>query len=173
MREPPNLLRTAAVTGLGFLVISLVWLPFSSTYDSVIVSGTNVLLPADMWLSRFGGTFMVRIVVEAKEYGLAVDALMLHSGLIIVLALVAGTPLRSWIWRGGAAGTVVILFYVLQVTGMAVYAVTLRSVIAGETLLGDVQIGFAIFWGLTPLVIGGLVTYRFWLPVFQRPGRPL
>jgi hypothetical protein len=173
MREPPNLLRAAALTGVGFLAISLVWLRFSSIYDSAIVSGANALLPADLWLSRFGGTLTVRIVADTKEYGLAVDALMLHSGLIIVLALVAGTPRRSWTWRGGAAGIVVVLFYVLQVTGMAVYAVTLRSVLVGENLLGDVQIGFAIFWGLTPLVVGGLVTYRFWLPVFRRPGRPL
>jgi hypothetical protein len=98
---------------------------------------------------------------------------MLHSGLIIVLALLAGTPQRSWIWRGGAAGIVVVLFYVLQVTGMVVYAVMLRRVIAGENLLGDVQIGFAIFWGLMPLGVGGLVAYRFWLPVFRRSERPL
>ena len=135
------------MTGVAFLAISLVWLRFSPIYDSAIVSGANALLPADLWLSRFGGTLTVRIVTDAKEYGLAVDALMLHSWLIIVLALVAGVPLRSWVWRGGAAGIVVILFYVLHVTGMAVYAVTLQRVLVGENLLGDVQMGLAIFGG--------------------------
>jgi hypothetical protein len=50
---------------------------------------------------------------------------------------------------------------------MAVYALLLRRSMDGGVLANDVEIGFAIFWALTPMGIGGWWAYRFWLPAFR------
>ena len=54
--------------------------------------------------------------------------------------------------------------FALQTSAITLLAFALRSAAGGGLALGDVLAGFAIFWALSPLVIGGAWAYRFWLP---------
>ena len=171
MPNESSLLRTGLTAWVAFIVLSVAWLLLGGLYTDGIVWGANGLLPSDLWLSRLGGTLSVRHVAGGEDYAHTIDSLVLHSGLLIVVALVAGTPERSWGWRTGAGVFIAAGFFLLQVVGMAVFAFMLRRTLTGAVLPGDVQIGFAIFWALTPLIVGGGFAYAFWLPVFRAPRR--
>ncbi|MDA0799255.1 MAG: hypothetical protein O2884_11375 [Chloroflexi bacterium] len=167
MPEAPSLLRTGFTVIWAFIVASVAWLRVSSFYSDGTVAATNVFLPDGLWLEWLGGTITINAVVEGATYRQGVHALALHSGLLIVVALVAGTPWRSLTWRALAAGYVAACFFLIQVIGMAVYVLLLRRSVDGGVLANDVEIGFAIFWALTPMGIGGWWAYRFWLPAFR------
>jgi hypothetical protein len=168
MPQAPSLGRTSFVVIWSFVVVSVIWTRLRTFYHDSIVAATNVLLPADLWLeTRGASTLTVNHFADGETYRHGIDSLVLHSGLLIVLALVAGTPARSWLWRLIAAGYVSACFFLVQLGGMTVFAVMLRNSLSGSVLANDVQIGFAIFWALTPLAIGGAWAYRFWLPPFR------
>jgi hypothetical protein len=168
MPKAPSLLRAGLTVILAYTVASVIWwLRLSWFYTSGTVAATNVFLPAGLWLEALGGTISISAVVEGVPYRQGVHALALQSGLLIVVALVAGTPWRSLTWRALAAGYVAACFFLVQVIGMAVYALMLRRSVDGGVLANDVEIGFAIFWALTPMGIGGWWAYRFWLPAFR------
>ena len=167
MQERPSLLRTGLVVGWAFVIVSLAWVWVSSLYNDAIVAGANALLPSGLSLRTLGGTIIIDMTVDGQEFRHGIDSLVLHSGLLIVLALVAGTPARSGQWRAYAGGYVAACFFLLQVIAMAIFALMLRRSINGLAVGSDVQIGFAIFWALTPLAIGAAWAYRFWLPAFR------
>ena len=166
MPEAPSLLRTGFVVIWSFIVASLAWVRVSSFYNEGAAATVNVLLPDHLWLEVLGRSITINAVAEGSTYRQGVDSLVLHSGLLIVIALVAGTPWHSLTWRALASVYVAACFFLVQVIGMVIFALMLRRSIDGGVLENDVQIGFAIFWALTPLVIGGGWAYRFWLPAF-------
>ena len=168
MPQAPSLGRTSFVVIWSFIVVSVVWTRLGTFYNDAMVAAANVQLPANLWLeTRGGSTLTVNHVADGEFYRHGIDSLVLHSGLLIVLALVAGTPVRSWLWRLIAAGYVSACFFLIQLVGMVVFAVMLRNSLSDAVLANDVRIGFAIFWALTPLGIGGAWAYRFWLPPFR------
>jgi hypothetical protein len=169
MPQGPSLVRLGLVVGWSFIVLSVVWLRFAPTYNEALVSSANVFLPGDLWLAGFGDVIRVTHLAGGQEYRQDIDALVLHSGLLIVLALIAGTPSRSWLWRLFAGAMITGLFFLIQVVAMAVFATMLKRSLGPEVLEGDVQIAFAIFWALTPLSVGVAWAYRFWLPAFHPP----
>ena len=173
MQQGPSLLRAGLIVGWSFIFLSVVWMRIADVYNGAIVSGANAFLPSDLWLSEFAGSLTVNHVAGGQEYRHGFDSLVLHSGLLIVLALVAGTPARGVAWRIAAGVFIAGNFFLVQVAALAIFALALKSSLSGTVLGGDVQIGFAIFWGLTPLIVGGALAYLFWLPLFRVPPRPL
>jgi hypothetical protein len=169
MREAPSLLRTGLTVIWSFIVASVAWMRVSSFYNEGAVAATNVFLPNDLWLEVFGSSIAIKTLNAGVVEQDFITSLTLHSGFLVVLALVAGTPWRSWLWRGMAGVYVAACFFLIQIIGMAIFAVMLRRAFHGEVGYNEVQIGFAIFWALTPLAIGGAWAYRFWLPAFRAP----
>jgi hypothetical protein len=167
MPEAPSLLRTGLTVIWSFIVASVIWARTSSFYNEGTAAAANVFLPRDVWLDVFGRSLQISVVTETAPAVLGVNPLALHSGLLVVVALVAGTPWRSVTWRLVAGAYMAACFFLVQVIGMAIYALMLRQSVDGGVLVDDVRIGFAIFWGLTPMVIGGAWAYRFWLPAFR------
>src|SRR5665811_18452 len=172
MRGPPSLLRTGLIVLWTFVVASLVWTRFSSFYIDGIATAGNVLLPGGVWLDALAQSIVVRSVVDGETYREPINSLVLHSGLLIVVALVVGTPCRSLRWRLLAAACTGACFFLVQVAGVTEYALMLDRSLSGATDANDVSVGFAIFWALTPMIAGGAWTYRYWLPAF-RPAPPI
>jgi hypothetical protein len=164
MQPAPSLLRTGLATGWSFAILSLALVRLGWYYDGALATTASALLPDGTWLERFGGTLVVYHTVGDGVIKHATDSLMLHSGVVIILALVAGTPGRSWLWRLAAGIVLGGAHFLFQAAGMAVFATMLVRTLDGTVLVGDALIGFAIFWALTPLVVGALWTWRFWLP---------
>ena len=169
MPARPSLLRTALVAAWSLVVAAVVWLRVGPFYEGWLVAGGNAILPGDLRLESIGASILVG---SGQAYLHAIDTLVLHSGIVAVLALVAATPARSWRWRGTAALAVIGGLFALQVAALAAFALALRSAAGGGLLAGDVFIGFAIFWALTPLVVGGAWAYRFWLGSFRPVAAP-
>lgn len=171
MREQPSLLR-AAVTVLGtFVAVSVLWVRISPLYNDAIAAAANVLLlPDDLWLESFARSIVVRHMLDGEAYRESINALVLHSGLLVIVALVSGTPWRSLRWRALAACYVAACFFLVQIVGLAVYALLLRGSLQGGVASPDVNVGFAIFWALTPIAVGGAWGYRFWLPAIRPRG---
>ncbi|MCH8848636.1 MAG: hypothetical protein IIC32_06655 [Chloroflexi bacterium] len=165
MREPPSLLRTGLAAAWSLGVAAVVWLRVSPLYEGWLVAAGNAVLPGDLRLERIGASIMVG---SGDAYLHAIDTLVLHSGIVAVLAVVAATPARSWRWRATAVLAVVGGLFALQVAGVSAFALALRSAAGGGVAPGDAFIGFAIFWALTPLVVGGAWAHRFWLGSFRR-----
>ncbi len=164
MLERPSLPRPGLAAAWSLVVAAVVWLRVGPFYEGWLVAGSNAILPGDLRLESIGASIMV---ASGEAYLHAIDTLVLHSGIVAVLALVAATPARSWLWRGTGALAVVSGLYALQVAALTAFALALRSAAGGGLLAGDVFIGFAIFWALTPLVVGGAWAYRFWLGSFR------
>lgn len=169
---PPSLLRTGLTVIWSFIVASVVWIRVSGFYNEGTVAASNVFLPGELWLEVFSSSITINTVINDVTQRASITSLTLHSGLLIVLALVLGTPWRSLLWRALAATYVAACFFLIQVVGMVVYALMIRRFFSGETSYNDVQIGFAIFWALTPMAIGGAWAYRFWLPAFRTRREP-
>ena len=167
MPERPSLLRSGLVAAWSLVVAAVVWLRISPLYEGWLVAGGNAILPGDLRLEGIGASIMVRQLGVGQPYLHAIDTLVLHSGIVAVLALVAATPARSWRWRVVAVLAVIGGLFALQVAAVAAFALALQSAAGGGLLAGDVFIGFAIFWALTPLVVGGAWAYRFWLGSFR------
>ena len=167
MSPKPSLLHTGLILTWSFVVIGAVWLRLSPFYDGLLAPAANAFLPAVLWLEDSGGTMVIHHAADGQHYGHAFDTLVLHSGLVIVLALVAATPGRSWPWRTVAGGSVIGGFFALQAAAMVAVAQALKSSVSGGLQAGDVWVGFAIFWALTPLAIGGAWVYRFWMPAMR------
>jgi hypothetical protein len=163
----PSLMRTGLTVIWSFIVASVIWIRVSSFYNEGTVAATNVFLPDGLWLEVFGGSISINAMTNGAIDQQFITSLTLQSGLLIVLALVMGTPWRSLLWRAVAAGYVAACFFLIQIIGMSVFALMLRRAFHGEAGYNDVQIGFAIFWALTPMAIGGAWAYRFWLPAFR------
>ena len=172
MSERPSLLRSGLVAAWSFVVAAVVWLRFSHLYEGWLVAGGNAILPDDLRLDGIGASIMIRHIAGGESYLYAVDTLVLHSGIVAVLALVAATPARSWRWRTAAVLAVTGGLFAVQVAGMAAFALALRSAVGGGLPAGDALIGFAIFWALTPLLVGGAWAYRFWLGSFRPAAAP-
>ena len=168
MQQPLSLLRIGLAAGLSFVVAGVVWYRLGPLYDGSLASVATALLPADLWLEDSRRTLVIFHQADARLYRQAIDTLVLHSGVVIVLALVASTPNRAWPWLTSAVLSVTGGFFVLHVMALTIFALALRSSVSGGLLAGDVLIGFAIFWGLTPVVLGGAWAYRFWLPFFRQ-----
>ena len=164
MFERRNLLRTVLAAAWSFVVVGVVWLRLSPFYEGWLVAGTNFVLPAGLMLEHAGTGLAVRVVYAGRDFAQGFDPLLLHSGIVIVLALVAATPGRSMRWRAAAVVVVAGALFALQVSAMASFAFALRNAAGGGLGLGEVLAGFAIFWALTPLVVGGAWAYHFWLP---------
>ena len=171
MSRPPSLLRVGLAAGLGFIVAGAVWYRLGPFYDAWLASAATALLPADLWLEDSRRTLVIVYQGDAQPYRQAIDTLVLHSGVVIVLALVASTPNRSWRWLTAAGLAVTVGFFSLHVVALTIFGLALRASVSGGLLAGDALIGFAIFWGLTPVVLGGAWAYWFWLPVFLRQGQ--
>lgn len=167
MRAPPSLARTGLTVIWTFIVASVVWTRVSGFYNDAIAFVANLLLPGDLWLDAFARTIRIEHVANGETYRQSVDSLVLHSGLLIVVALVAGTPWRTARWRATAAACMAAGFFLLQVAGVAVFALMLKRSLLGGVTTDEVNVGFAIFWALTPLLAGGVWGYRYWLPPFR------
>ena len=167
MSERRRLLGAGLIAAWSLIVIGVVWLRLSPLYEAWLVGGANILLPDDLWLGDFGPAITFNHASDGQSFRHGIDPLVLHSGMVIVLALVAATPGRSIRWRAQAAVAVAGGLFALQVAALAVFAFALRSSVSGGLLAGDALIGFAMFWASTPLVIGGAWAYRFWLPAFR------
>ncbi len=167
MSERSSLARSGLVAAWSFVVAEVVWLRISPLYEGWLVAAGNAILPGDLRLEGIGSSISIWHVAGGQSYLHSIDTLVLHSGVVAVLALVAATPARSWRWRTLAAPAVTGGLFVVQVAGVAAFAVALRSAAGGGLPAGDALIGFAIFWALTPLLVGGGWAYRFWLPVFR------
>ena len=167
MSEPPSLLRSGLTAAWSLIVAAVVWLRISPIYEGWLVAAGNAILPGDLRLESIGASIMVRHSGPGNPYLHTIDTLVLHSGIVAVLALVAATPARSWRWRGAAVAAVLGGFFALQTAAVAAFALALRSAAGGGLAAGDALIGFAIFWALTPLVVGGAWAHRFWLASFR------
>ncbi len=165
MPARPSLARTGLAAAWSLVVAAVVWLRIGPLYEAWLVAGGNAVLPGELRLEHIGASIMVG---DGQAYLHTIDTLVLHSGLVAVLALVAATPARSWLWRGTAALAVIGGLFALQVAALAAFALALRSAVDGGVAAGDAFIGFAIFWALTPLVVGGAWAYRFWLGSFRQ-----
>ena len=93
MPQAPSLGKTSFVVIWSFIVVRVVWTRMSSFYNDAMVAAANVVLPADLWLEALGrNTLTVNHFLDGQTYRHGIDSLVLHSGLLIVLALV-------YIWR--------------------------------------------------------------------------
>ena len=171
MSGRPSLVRTGLVASWSFIVLGVVWLRVGPYYDRLLVDAANAMLPPDLWLDVLGDAITINHAADAGRFRHGIDALVLHSGVVIVLALASATPARSWAWRIAAGVALTGGFLALQSIAMAVFARSLKDSLSGAVLAGDVLIGFAIFWALTPLAVGGVWVYRFWLPALLRDQR--
>ena len=167
MSGRPSLARSALVAAWSFVVAAVVWLRISPLYEGWLVAGGNAILPGDLRLEGIGSSIGILLVAGGPSYLHSIDTLVLHSGIVAVLALVAATPARSWRWRATALVAVTGAFFAVQVAAVAAFALALRSAAGGGVPAGDALIGFAIFWALTPLLVGGAWAYRFWLVSFR------
>ncbi len=172
MSERPSLPRTGLFAAWSFLVAAVVWFRISPLYEAWLVAGGNAVLPSDLRLEDIGSSIMIRTLGAGQPYLYAIDTLLLHSGIVAVLALVAATPAHSWRWRATAVVAVTGGLFALQVAAVAAFALALRSAASGGLLAGDAFIGFAIFWALTPLLVGGAWAYHFWLGSFRPVAAP-
>ena len=167
MSERPSLARSGLVAAWSFVVAAVVWFRISPLYEGWLVAGGNAILPGDLRLERVGSSISILLVASGQSNLYSIDTLVLHSGIVAVLALVAATPTRSWRWRATALVAVIGGLFAVQVAAVAAFALALRSAVGGGLLAGDALIGFAIFWALTPLLAGGAWAYRFWLVSFR------
>lgn len=165
MPERPSLARTGLTAAWSLVVAAVVWLRIGPLYEGWLVAGGNAILPGDLRLESIGASILIG---SGGGYLHTIDTLVLHSGVVAVLALVAATPARSWRWRGTAVLAVIGGLFALQVVGVSAFALALRSAAGGGVAAGDAFIGFAIFWALTPLVVGGAWAHRFWLGSFRQ-----
>ena len=172
MSERPSLPRSGLVAAWSFVVAAVFWLRISPLYEGWLVAGGNAILPGDLRLEGIGASIVIWQAAGGQSYLHAIDTLVLHSGVVAVLALVAATPARSWHWRATAVVAVTGGLFALQVAALAVFALALRSAAGGGLQAGDALIGFAIFWALTPLLAGGAWAYRFWLGSFRPVAAP-
>lgn len=173
MFERRRLLWAVLAAAWGFVVVGVVWLRLSLFYEEWLVAGTNLVLPPGVMLEHAGTALAVRVVRDGLDFVQRFDPLLLHSGIVIVLSLVAATPGRKILWRTAAVLAAAGGLFALQVSAMAAFALALQSAAGGGLGVGDVLAGFAIFWALTPLVVGGAWAYHFWLPgLSARPATP-
>jgi len=165
--QRPSLLRIALMTAASFVAVCAVWLLFGSVYDAVLASVANAFLGSELRVDDFSGVMVFSIQAQGgKAQGLE-DTLAMHAGPAVVLALVAATPARSWLWRAVAGICVLTAFLLVQAVAIAGMAYAIEASLDGRLLRSDVLIAFSIFWGLMPLVIGGVWVYRLWLPILR------
>ena len=172
MSERPSLARSGLVAAWSFVVAAVIWLRISPLYEGWLVAAGNAILPGDLRLEGIGSSISIWHVAGGQSYLHSIDTLVLHSGIVAVLALVAATPARSWRWRATAVVAVTGGLSAVQVAAVAAFALALRSALGGGLPAGDPFIGFAIFWALTPLLVGGAWAYRFWLASFRPVAAP-
>ena len=167
MSPVPSLLRTALMTAASFVVVSAVWLQLGSVYDAVLASVANAFLGSGLRVDDFSGILVFSDQAQGGKVQGLVDTLSMHVGPAVMLALAAATPARPWLWRAMAGICVVGTFLLVQAIAIAGMAYAFEASLDGRLLGSDVLIAFSIFWGLMPLVIGGVWVYRLWLPVLR------
>ena len=167
MSQGHSLLRIALMTAASFVVVSAIWLQLGSAYDVVLASVANAFLGSELRVDDFSGILVFSDQAEGGKVQGLVDTLSMHVGPAVVLALVAATPARSWLWRAMAGTCVLGAFLLVQAAAIAGMAHAFEASLDGRLLGSDVLVAFSVFWGLMPLVIGGVWAYRLWLPVLR------
>ena len=66
------------------------------------------------------------------------------------------------------AAVVMAGIFLIQALALGLFASALLRAAEGAWLLGDVLIGFAIFWGVAPALLCGVWVYLYWLPALRR-----
>jgi hypothetical protein len=166
-------LLSAVVKALWvFLILGAAWVWIAPLYDSLLAGASNWFLPDGLTLSASGLFMRLEYVGEPRNARLQFESFALHTGLLVLLALVLTTPSRKMVWRLAAAAAALAGVFILHLMGMTGFSRSLLSTLQSGGGSADALLGFAVFWGVTPAAFGLLWVYRAWLPAL-RPGRAL
>ena len=126
--------------------------PFlTGPYNILVASSADAFSPGGIGVSAANGWFHLVFLDDVTGAGLNLHGLMMHFGLILVIALMAATPRMSLVrlaaWLVGATG----LFLVIHIAGLSLLVWALWWAFQESTSImdtGQVFAAFAIFWAL-------------------------
>lgn len=162
-----NLLPAVAKTLWVFLVLGAAWVWIAPLYDSTLAGASNWFLPEGLTFSASGLFMRLEYVGEPHDATLQFESLALHTGLLVLLALVLTTPGRQMVWRLAATAMALTGVFVLHVIGLTAFARSLLNTLQSGGGSVDALLGFAVFWGVTPAAFGVLWVYKTWLPALR------
>ncbi|MCH8063083.1 MAG: hypothetical protein IH861_11340 [Chloroflexi bacterium] len=144
---------------------SVVWMPFASQYNRVLIKLVSPFIGGGTTVRAAGPSF----IFETPSLGapLSIDGLTLHWGFILLTALVAaavGLSLTARIrWLAATVGLMATA-HILGVASLS-YGLAWLSWAASPEYAADLTVSlFAGFWSLFPFVVGGVWAWRYWLP---------
>ena len=167
MAATPSLLRSTLNVAWIFVVLGAAWIFASSRYDNSLIALAGALSPDRATVEHLGSSIAITLNDSAGRPDFLFSTVTLHSGLLVVLSLVLATPMRSVSWRVRMAAMALGGVFLVHALAVGLLAWALLRSAEGAWLLGDVLIGFAIFWGVAPALLGGFWVYRYWLPAFR------
>lgn len=147
------------------LLVSMLWISVAKRYNEGIISLARPLLPDDVSIRVLGSHILVEN--QALVPSLSIDALTLHSGLVLMVVLVlaaVGVGVRS---RLAWLLAMVCGAFLLHIVGVALLS---RGVVWAASASAPSEAGrlvfslFAVFWGLLPAVMAGLWCFLYWIP---------
>ena len=155
------------------LLISILWIGLAHRYNEALVPLANVFLP-DGTSTVVVGTHLI-FEGPGLVPAVSIDGLTLHFGLILMAVLVLAAvglgigPRLAWLLGlGGVAYLVNVLGVVLLARGLVWAAGTTSPGESGRFVFSL----FAVFWGLIPVIVGGLWCFLYWIPkVSSVPGQ--
>ncbi len=150
-----------------FLVLGIAWIPVASLYDGALVTVSNRGLSEDAVLSVSDLAIDLTFKLGTQDAMLTIETFTLHTGLLVLLALVATTPglpkLKRFTAVAGTAAGVFLLHPVI----LALVSWSLLVSIQNGNGAGNALVAFAVFWGAGPVAISVLWVYKAWLPALQ------
>ena len=165
-----SLLSAVVKTLWVFLILGAAWVWIAPFYDSLLAGASNWFLPDGLTFGASELFMRLEYVGEPHDATLQFESFALHTGLLVLLALVLTTPGRQMVWRLAATATALAGVFVLHLIGITGFARSLLNTLQSGGGSADSLLGFAVFWGVTPAALGLLWVYKTWLPAL-RPRR--
>lgn len=163
MLRSARLLTFALRAAVLILLISIVWIGLAHRYNEALLLLANAFLP-DRILAKVAGT---RLIFEVPNLAPAVlmDGLTLHFGLILIVVLVLAAvglrvgPRMAWLLGLGVVAYLTNVLGVVLLARGLVWASGSASPVESRKIIFSL---FAVFWGLTPVIIRGLWCFLCW-----------
>ena len=153
-----RLLALGVKAAVAIVVVALLWSVVGPVYDSLLVGFSNVLSPSE--LALVDGHHIVLYSHAGSVEG--IDSLVLHSGLILVFALVVVTPgLGIWrrLWLTAIACVLVFAVHVLTILALAGHMIAGDDPVVILLLPVGGSLFPAVIWGA--LCLGWLHRHRY------------
>lgn len=149
--------------------LAVLWPLAAEGYDGLVVR--LALVPRGIVLRATEDQVRVEFLGQAPVAWLNIHGFIMHFGLILVLALVAATPGLALPRLALGVAATAVLAPVAHALGLTAWLWALSAALGAGASLATFErlmTGFAVFWGVVPIVVGGVWCYRFWLPALRR-----